>query len=68
MQIFINSSAQWLAAVRKDSHASGVITKAIQHETENNTMPLHPARVLSHRALCEALVKHKASKRFTREQ
>lgn len=62
MKTFIKSSAQWLAAVKKDSQVSGVITKAIQHETENNIMALHTSTVLSHQLLCEALVKHKTLK------
>lgn len=62
MKTFIKSSTQWLAAVKKDSHISGFITKAIEHETENNIMPLHTSMVLSHWVLCEALVEHKTLK------
>lgn len=36
--------------------------KVIQHETENNIMPLHTSMFFSHQVLCEALVKHKSLK------
>ena len=62
MKTFIKSSTQWFAAVKKDSQVSGVTMKATEHETEKNIMPLHTSMVLSHRVLCEALVKHKMLK------
>lgn len=62
MKSFIKLSTRWLAVVKKDSQVLGVVTKAVQHETENNVMPLHTSTVLSHRVLCKALVKRKTLK------
>jgi len=57
MKTFIKST-QWLAA--EGSQVSGIITKAIEHETENNMMPLHTSMVLLHqvRVKLQSNIKH----------